>query len=146
MHQLASATVSNHLCQWPMLLTLYPRHASTPTIADLKALTLTLPHACAIVSTPYHAYTHKICVPPPPHVRTQTSLCFHTPSSFFLLLTMIMLPLRPIDMCPLDHPYTSTRRLILSTIYHAYTPTVPSIYYSAPATPPLTMLILPAAP
>ncbi|MBW0462388.1 hypothetical protein O181_002103 [Austropuccinia psidii MF-1] len=84
MHKLASATVSNHLGQQPRLLMLYPRHASTPTIADLQLPTLTLPHACAILSTPYHAYTPAVpyrCVQPPhlmstlKHPPTSTCLC-----------------------------------------------------------------------
>ncbi|MBW0465014.1 hypothetical protein O181_004729 [Austropuccinia psidii MF-1] len=164
-----------------MLLMLYPRHASTTTIADLQSPTLTLPHACAILSAPYHAYTpevplnilplphshvilsaayhdyaptapyryvsllatpsphstilmlpHAHLIPsaayhayaptapyryashPPPHVQTKPSLCFHTPTSFFPLLTMLTLLLLPIDMHPphpmsaLNHPYPST--------------------------------------
>ncbi|MBW0484361.1 hypothetical protein O181_024076 [Austropuccinia psidii MF-1] len=106
MHQLASATVANHLCQWPMLLMLYPRHAFTPTIADLQSPTVMLPHACASLSAPYHAYTPAVPFPYR-YVSLPATPCLHS--------TILMLP----------HAH-----LIPSTSYHAYAPAAPYRYAS----------------
>ncbi|MBW0521497.1 hypothetical protein O181_061212 [Austropuccinia psidii MF-1] len=80
---------------------------------------LMLLHTRLILSAAYHAYA---CAAP---------IDMHPPTT----------PCPPLTIFTLPHAH-----LILSTVYHAYAPAVPSIYDSAPAPLPLTMLIPPALP
>ncbi|MBW0466975.1 hypothetical protein O181_006690 [Austropuccinia psidii MF-1] len=118
-HEWASARLSNHLKQRPMLLMLFPRDNSTPTTAALKSPIFTLLHPHKMLSTPYYAYAPEV---PYRYASNPATPCLQSTT--------------------LKFPHSC---LILSTVYCSYTPAAPSIYDSDPATsfpcsPSLTIL------
>ncbi|MBW0529074.1 hypothetical protein O181_068789 [Austropuccinia psidii MF-1] len=122
-----------------------PIDVSNPPTSCSPSNILPLLHACVILSDSYHAYApaapyRYVSLPTTPCPQSTILILLHS-LLFFPLLTMLTLPLCPIDMHPPATPCLPSRILMLphtqfipSAIYHAYAPAVPPIYDSAPAT------------